>query len=73
MFTQLCYGYWPIETQVELNLVQIEEIVRLAGQEIRTRGLLKQLLMIDLCDNITYASLVSRRHRSTPSFLYTST
>lgn len=36
--SQLCYGYWPIETQLELNLIQIEEIVRLCGQEIRTRG-----------------------------------
>ncbi|KAK9899637.1 hypothetical protein P389DRAFT_207285 [Cystobasidium minutum MCA 4210] len=41
---QLCYGYWPIETQVELNLAQIEEIVRLAGYEIRTRGIEAPLL-----------------------------
>ena len=38
LFPQLAYGYWPIETQRELSLVQIEEIVRLCGQEIKARG-----------------------------------
>lgn len=46
---QLCYGYWPIETQVELNLAQIEEIVRLAGYEIRTRGTLLHTSLADIC------------------------
>lgn len=41
---QLCYGYWPIETQRELNLVQVEEVVRLCGAEIRSRGIEEPLL-----------------------------
>lgn len=49
--TQLCYGHWPVETQRELSLGQIEEVVRLCGHEIKARGLESPML---------FSSLVSR-------------
>jgi hypothetical protein len=38
---QLCYGYWRVETERELGLEAVTEIVKKCGEEIKTRGMLR--------------------------------
>ena len=56
---QLCYGYWPIETQRELSLAEIEEVVRLCGQEIRTRGIEAPMLFSTQALDISLENITS--------------
>lgn len=56
---QLCYGYWPIETQRELTLAEIEEVVRLCGQEIKTRGIEAPMLFSTRALDISLENITS--------------
>lgn len=57
--SQLCYGYWPIETQRQLSLAEIEEVVRLCGQEIRLRGIEAPMLFSTQALDISLENITS--------------
>jgi hypothetical protein len=45
---QLCYGYWRVETERELSLDAVQEIVNRCGEEIKNRG----TSSASLCDGV---------------------
>ena len=55
----LTYGYYPIECTRELSCIQVEQIVKLCGSEIRLRGLGEPLLFSSCAIDISSDAIVS--------------